>query len=231
MSNPTRTRSGGGCFSKLLLLILLAAAGGLGSAVYFALQPQDLGDLSNPSATASAGQNRDIKVLLQNAIDRGYKITLSEAEINQWLGRTLMTKQGGFLEGKVTLDRVWVRLEEGRAEVIMARNFLGKPFTVSMFLQVERLEGFQETSTEIQLHGGPFHPDFPNPPRGGRFGKLVVPQGFLILVMPAYEKLAPLFSEEIRLGFQKMSRIHLEKGGIVLDPREPLGDQGMPQPF
>ncbi len=231
MSDSISTRSSGGCFSKLLLLILLIAAGGLGSAVYFALQPQDLGDLADSSAAASAGPNRDLRVVLQNSIERGYKVTLSEAEINQWLGRTLVTKQGGFLEGKVTFDRVWVRLEEGRAEVIMARKFLGKPFTVSMFLQVERIEGLQGTATEIQLHGGPYHPDYPNPPRGGRFGKLVVPQGFLILVMPAYEKLAALFSEEIRLGFQQMSRIHLEKGGIVLDPREPLGDQGMPRPF
>jgi hypothetical protein len=231
MSDSTRARSGGGCFSKLLMLILLAAAGGLGSAIYFALQPQDLSDLANPGAAVSAGPNRDLKAVLQSAIDRGYKLTLSEAEINQWLERTLVTKQGGFLEGKVTLDRVWVRLEEGRAEVIMARKFLGKPFTVSMFLQVERIEGLQGTATEIQLHGGPFHPDVPNPPRGGRFGKLVIPQGFLILVMPAYEKLAALFSEEIRLAFREMARIRLEKGAIALDPREPLGDQGMPKPF
>jgi hypothetical protein len=229
MSDSIPSRSGGGCFSKLLLLILLAAAGGLGSAVYLALQPQDLSDLSSPIAAAEPG--RDIKKVLQSAIDRGYKVTLTQAEINQWLGRTLVTKQAGFLEGKVTLDRVWIRLEEGHAEVIMARSFLGKPFTVSMFLQVERVEGMQGTATEIQLHGGPYHPDFPNPPRGGRFGKLVIPQGFLILVMPAYQKLAGLFSDEVRLSFQEMSRIHLEKGEIVLDPREPLGDQGMPQSF
>jgi hypothetical protein len=231
MSDSTPSRSGGGCFSKLLMLVMLAAASGLGSAIYFAVQPQDLSDLANPGAPMSAEQNRDLKVVLQSSIDRGYKLTLSEAEINQWLGRTLLTKQGGFLEGKVTLDRVWVRLEEGCAEVIMARRFLGKPFTVSMFLQVQRIEGLQGTATEIQLHGGPFHPDVPNPPRGGRFGKLVVPQGFLVLVMPAYEKLAALFVEEIRLGFQEMARIRLEKDGVALDPREPMGEQGMPKPF
>lgn len=231
MSDSNSSRSGGGCFSKLLLLILVAAAVGLGSAIYFALQPQDLSDLAAPSATMNAGTKRDLKVVLQSSLDRGFKLTLSEAEINDWLGRTLVTKQGGFLEGKVTLDRVWVRLHEGQAEVIMARRFLGKPFTVSMFLQVERIEGLQGTATEIQLHGGPYHSDFPNPPRGGRFGQLVIPQGFLILVMPAYEKLAAVFSEEVRLGFQEMSRIHLEKGGVALDPREPLGEQGMPETF
>ena len=51
-----------------------------------------------------------MKAVLKNAIDRGYPVTLTETEINQWLGRTLATKQGGLLAGQVSLDRVWVRL-------------------------------------------------------------------------------------------------------------------------
>jgi hypothetical protein len=81
------------------------------------------------------------------------------------------------------------------------------------------------------LQGGPYHSDFPKPPRGGRFGKLVVPQGFLLLVMPAYEKLASQFSSEIDLGLREMSKIQIKKGYITLDPRELLGQQGMPQNF
>lgn len=231
MADSTQSTSGGGCFSKLIFLILLVAAGGLGAAIFAVVDPQDLSDLRSPAPTAKAVPVREMKVVLKNSIDRGYPLTLQEAEINQWLARTLTTKQGGFLEGKVTFDRVWVRLEEGLAEVIMERHFLGKPFTVSMYLQVERREGPQGTFTEIQMHGGPYHADFPKPPRGGRFGNLVVPQGFLILVMPAFEKLAAVFPEEIELGLREMSRITLEKGHVVLDPREPLGQQGMPQTF
>jgi hypothetical protein len=168
---------------------------------------------------------------LKNAIDRGFPVTLQQAEINQWLARTLVTTQGGLLAEKVTFDRVWVRLEEGIAEVIMERQFLGKPFTVSMYLQIERLESPQGVFTEIHPHGGPYHPDFPHPPKGGRFGKLVVPQGFIHLVLPAFQKLAEQFPDEIELGLREMSRITLEDGRIVLDPREPLGQQGMPQTF
>jgi hypothetical protein len=156
---------------------------------------------------------------------------LSEAKINQWLGRTLATKQGGFLGEKITLNRVWVRLEDGRAEVIMDRSFSGHRFTVSMYLQVDRMEGPNGAVTEVKLHGGPYHPDVPNPPRGGRFGKLVVPQGFLLLVMPAYEKLVAAFPDELKLGFSEMARIRIEKGKLILDPREPLGVEGMPQTF
>jgi hypothetical protein len=231
MADSTPSKSGGGCFSKLLLLILLAAAGGLAMAIYSALQPQDLSDLKSPAPAASPVPERDVKVVLKNAIDRGFPVTLQEAEINQWLGRTLVAKQGGLLAEKVTFDRVWVRLEEGIAEVIMERQFMGRPFTVSMFVQIERLESPQGVFTEIHPHGGPYHPDFPHPPRGGRFGQLVVPQGFILLVLPAFQKLAGQFPEEIELGLREMSRISLEKGRIVLDPRGPLGEQGMPQTF
>ncbi len=227
MGEPTKSKSGGGCFSKLLMLILLAAAFGLGAAIFHAIKPQDLTDL----AVTKPLPERDLKVVLQNSIDRGYELTLSEAELNQWLARTLVAKQGGFLEGKVTFDRVWVRLEDGRAEVIMAREFLGKPFTVSMYLQVEQVEDLKGPLLNITPSGGPYHKDFPHPPRGGRFGKLVVPMGFLYLVMPAYEKLPALFSDEIDLAFTKMSRIRIDKGKLVLDPREPLGHEGMPGTF
>jgi hypothetical protein len=219
MSDPTQPRSGGGCFSKLISLILLAAAAGLGSAVYFVAQPQDLSDLGGHGAQPAAGSARDMKAVLKNAIDRGYPVTLSEEEINRWLGETLAVKQGGLLESHATFERVWVRLEDGTAEVIMERKLMGRPFTVSMFLQIEQLEGPKGISTEVKLHGGPYHPDFPNPPRGGRFGQLVVPQGFLLLVVPAYRNLTSLFPEEINLGFEEMSRIKIEDGRLVLDPR------------
>lgn len=227
MAEPSNSKSGGGCFSKLLMLILLVAAGGLGAAIYYAIEPQDLTDL----AAAKTLPERDLQVVLKNSIDRGYPVTLSEAEINQWLGRTLVTKQAGFLEGKVTLDRVWVRLEAERVEVIMARRFLGKPFTVSMYLQVEQEEDLKGQLLNITPSGGPYLKDFPHPPRGGRFGKLVVPMGFLHLIMPAYQKLPAVFPDEIELAFTRMSRIRFEKGNLVLDPREPLGQEGMPKTF
>jgi hypothetical protein len=219
MSEPTQPKSGGGCFSKLISLFLLATAAGLGSAIYFVSQPQDLSDLGGREAGPKTGQAREMKVVLKNSIERGYPVTLSEEEINDWLGSTLSVQQGGLLASRVSFERVWVRLEDGTAEVIMERKIMGRPFTVSMFLQIEQIEGPNGVSTEVKLHGGPFHPDFPNPPRGGRFGRLVVPQGFLLLVVPAYRNLTKNFPEEINLGFEEMSRIRIEKGRLVLDPR------------
>ncbi|RYD20014.1 MAG: hypothetical protein EOP88_16745 [Verrucomicrobiaceae bacterium] len=229
MAEPTPSKSGGGCFSKLLFLILLITAGGFATAIYFISRPQDYSDVV--VAAAKPVPPRDLKAVLKSAVDRGYPVTLTEAEINQWLARTLAVKQGGILADKVSLNRVWIRLQEGQAEVIMSRTVMGKPATVSMFLQAERMEDPQGTYTEVRTHGGPFHPDFPKLVKGGRFGQLVVPQGFLILVMPAYKKLAELFPGEIELAFRDMSRIRIEKGKITLDPRQVLGSEGMPPSF
>lgn len=235
MSEPQNPRSGGGCFSKLLFLFLLAAAVALGSAVYFVVQPQDLTDLGGYAPLAKGAPERDLKVTLKNAIDkagsdRGYAVTFSEADLNHWLARTVVAKQGGFLDSVVTLKRIWVRLEEGRAEVIMERAILGKTFTVSMYLQIEKMEDSKGAFLSVQPDGGPYSKDFPRPPRGGRFGQLVVPQGFLYLLKPAYQKLADLFPEESE-QLTRMSKVKIEKGNLILDPREPLGQQGMPQTF
>jgi hypothetical protein len=229
MSDPNPHSSGGGCLSKLTSLLLFVLICGFGAALYLLSQAQDLSDLKRADPTAPVGRN--LKVVLRNAIDRSYPVTLSEAELNAWLARTLVTKQAGVFHEKASLDRVWVRLEKDVAEVVMERRLWGRPFTVSMYLQIERMEGMDGVGTEIRMHGRPFHEDFPKPPRGGRFGQLVVPQGFLIFVTPAYKRLAAVFTEEIDLAFREMARIRIEDGSLVLDPREPLGDAGMPMTF
>ena len=233
MAKSEKTQAGGSCLRQLLVMILLIGGLVLGGGLAFIPQAQDLTDIGGYGASADAAPPRDLKAVLQNAVARRYALTLTEAEINQWLGRTLVAKQGGALAAWVTFDRVWVRLEDGRAEVVMARKILGQPFTVSMYLQVEQTEGPKGVLTEVLLQGGPyFQTNLPLPPRGGRLGKLVVPQGFLLLVLPAYERLAALFSDEIHLGFEEMARVKIEKGRLVMDPQGPSNDlSGLPQAF
>ena len=196
------------------------------------VQPQDLTDIGGYGASSRTVPARDMKTVLQSALDRGYPLTLSETEINEWLGRTLIAKQGGLLAPKVSLNRVWVRLEDGRAEVVMERQIMGKPFTVSMYLKIDQTDGPKGLQTEVLLHGGSYHASLPKPFVGGRFGQLAVPQGFLKLVLPSYQKLADCFRDEIRLAFEEMARIKIEKGRLVLNPRDPAGDlSGLPATF
>jgi hypothetical protein len=210
-----------GCFSRLIVLILLLSAVGLGFSIYFMAQPQDLSDIHGYTPETRALLRRDIKLMLKNSLDRSYPVTLTEGEINQWLLGVLKASQSGPLADKVTVDGVWVRLEDGRAEVVLERKVMGKPFTVSMYLQIEQTESENGARTEVQFHGGPYHNYLPFPKCGGRFGKLPIPQGFLLLIMPSLKNLAAAFPEEIRLGFEEMTRVEIKKNRLTLDPRVP----------
>jgi hypothetical protein len=220
MADSSNSGSSGGCLRRLLSTFILLVVCGLGTAVFFVTQPQDLSDIGGYNSAASVESPRDLRAVLRASLDRGHAVTLSEMEINRWLGHTLAAKQGGPLAGKVSLDRVCVRLEDGVAELIMERSVFGKPFTVSMFVKVEQTESSGGVRTAVHRHGGPYSPDLPKPMRGGRFGKLVVPQGFLNLVIPAYVKLAETYHEEIRLGFEEMAGIRIESKRLVLDPKD-----------
>lgn len=224
----TPRKSGGGCLGKLASLLVMTTVLAIGAAVFFIAQPQDLDDIGGSGPPEKAVPVRDLKVVLQNSLDRGYAVTLTETELNQWIGRTLTCKQGGLLEKHVKLDRVWVRLKDGVAEVVMVRRVMGRPFTVSMFLKIEQEQTARGVQTRVHLHGGQYHPDITAPTMGGRFGKLVVPQGFLILVLPAFERLSALFHEEIELGINRMARVKIEKNRLVLDPNEPGADAFQP---
>ena len=218
----------GGCLGKLAGLVVFLVIVGLGLAIYFASQPQDLSDLGgeSPADLAKAGPTRDMAAVLRKSIEGDYSVTLSEKDINQWLAEELTLAQGGELAEWVSLKSVRVRLMDGVAELIVEREIEGMPFTTSMFIQVEQTETQKGITTQIHLHGGGFHKSVPFPKKGGRIGKLMVPQGFLLMVMPEFQKIAALFEEEIDLGFQRMARIKIEEDRLVLDPTQPTRKAG-----
>lgn len=218
-----------GCLARLTVWLLMLAAVGLGFALHAISKPQDLADIQGYTPESRALLRRDIPRILQSSLDRSYPVTLKEGEINDYLRGVLVAKQGGMLAEKVSLEGVWVRLEAGRAELVLERKVWGRPFTVSMYLQVEQTEGQDGLRTEVKRHGGPFHEFVPFPVVGGRFGRLPVPQGFLLLTMPSFQKLAEQFPEEIRLGFEEMARIRIGDGQLTLDPRAPTRTVTSPQ--
>lgn len=213
----------GGCLGKLFGLLVFAVVAGLSAGIYFVSQPEDLTDIGgyDPAEETPASPPRDIETVLRKSIEGDYSVTLSETELNNWLGRELELRQGGELAEWVSLKRVWIRLREGVAEIIIERDVAGHRLTTSMFLQVEQSDTAKGIITQIHLHGGGYHEDVPMPTRGGRFGRVTVPQGFLILVMKDFEKIAQLFETEIDLGFRQMSRIRIEDKRLMLDPKQP----------
>lgn len=232
--DPPRRKSG--CFGTLVTLFWLLFIAGLGTGLWFIYQPQNLADVDGWETSPASASKRDLKEVIHNAIERGYSVTLSQDEINAYLARTLSVRQGGLLSQQVTLDGVRVRLESGRAEVILLRKIFGRPFTTSMYVQVVQTETADGKShLDIVPHGDRYVKDSPLPNEGGRFGRLVVPEGFLHLVMPSFAKLGGLFSKQVGDGWEddfhlkSIARIRIEDDRIVLDPVGP--QNGLPGNF
>ena len=223
--DPPKPR--GSCLGKLASLITFAGVLGLGVAVFYITQPQDLSDLKGTSPASATARTRDLNQVIKNAVHQNFPLNLTEEEINLYLKQSLVAKQGGALEKFVTLDSVRVRLEKDRAEVIIVRSVMGRPMTISMFFRVEQTVEVNDTAmTHIIRDGGTFFPFIPDSPlaqrvaKGGRFGQLVVPAGFLkVLALPSFEKLAEVYQEELDNAFRQMARIRIEDGKLVLDPR------------
>lgn len=211
-------RTGSGIFYKFGVVFVVATICGLLFSVFLLFQPQSLDGIGG---TTSASGGRDVSAVLRESQQRQVPVTLTEAEINQWLARTLEVRQGGRFEDSVTFKRVVVRITDGLAEVVMEREIRGRPFTVSMFLTIDQVRDGNSLRTELNLHGGGYAPWLPSPPRGGRFGRLPVPQGFLRMVIPSFESLAETLSDELDNGFKKMIYIRFEDKRVELDPRIP----------
>ncbi len=224
--DPPKRR--GSCLGKLVTLLTFAGVAGLGVAVWFIAQPQDLSDLKKVTVDPNVRPVLDKRLKEALADPERYKngLTVTEEDINLYLKQTLSAKQGGLLGEWVKLEDVRVRLEKDRAELILVRSIMGRPMTLSMYFRVVQTAEVNDTSTtHIIRDGGTFFPQVPDTllaekvVKGGRFGQLVVPQGFLILILPSINKLADAYHSELHDGFEEMVRIQIEEGKLVLDPR------------
>jgi len=184
---PAELREGG-CFWRLVRgVLLLGLMAGLGVFVWLIFSAQDLSDVARGPAADLTGE-------LAKARRAGGEVSISEAELNGFIGATLNGRQAGLLEGAVELRRVVVRLEDGFAEIVIEREIFGLPQTISMYLRIVQDEG----SIRVSLEAGELVEGW-GVPVGGRFGQLRIPQGFLRLVLGSYAQLTSVYAPELRL--------------------------------
>lgn len=203
----------GGCMRTVLVLALLLLAV-LGVLTYLTFDPQDLSDIEGWREDVSPipAPGRDVGKVLESALKGRHSATLTEREINHYLVNTLKISQEGFFKDRVELKGVWVRLTENQAEVIIEREIMGeRRHTISMFLEIEQLLGDKGQVTTM-VHRS-----------GGRFGRTEVPQGYLLIVMGAFDSLGTAYGDELamfRKMFKGMTRVMIKEGELVLTPSE-----------
>jgi hypothetical protein len=200
----------------LLVLVILTAIGGF---VYFGWQGADLSDVSGKKGIAIGYVDVERKV--RNALNANAEVTLTEAELNQYIAKNLKMKQGGFMKGFAKVKGVYVDLKPDMMEVFIEREIaqygekgavktdVFKPFmhTVSMKLKIFTV--VDETGMTTRKV------EFP----GGSIGKAPTPGLMVTVVKASFDQLAEHFKAETDLGYKKMTSITVGDGFIKLDPR------------
>lgn len=217
-----------GCLAQFFFLVSALSSVVLAFAIVVMLLPQDLSDIEGYGAGAQGKEARDLTAVLRESLERGHEVTISEGELNRWLAQTLDIEQKGLLGFAVKVNGVGIRLGEDEAEVVIERSFVGLKSTQSMYLQVLVESDAVSSSKEVLLHGGPIANFFPLLKRGGRFGNLTVPQGYLYLVKPCFFQLGESCKEELDMAFRKMHSIRLKEGKVVLTPRQAATNPNAP---
>jgi len=107
--------------------------------------------------------------------------------------------------------------EGGRCEIIIERLVDGKHIhTASMYVRIERKKKENGSyTTFVRKDGGNLLGVLPV---GGRFGQVMMPQGFLLLVASTFESLADLFSEELSWMEEDITR--KGAGRIIFEERK-----------
>ncbi|MCE2959770.1 MAG: hypothetical protein ACK46A_04950 [Akkermansiaceae bacterium] len=209
--------------AKLFRVLILVVCFGFITVIYMMLKPQNLSDIDGYKSASAPPRN--VQEVLSKAIEGNYSVTITEADINQMFASQLVAKQGGAFSSDASIKHVLVRLKKDIAEMIIVRKVFGQEITVSMYLQIEQTESESGISTKVHLHGSNIHKGS-GPKVGGRFGKLRVPQGFLMAVVDDYAKIADVLAPEIKLGFEEMARFEIQEDRLVLDPRAPTRHEG-----
>jgi len=219
---PKQERPKRGCIVQAFFGISVVSSLLLAVAIVFMLLPQDLSSIEGYGPGAKSRQARDLTAVLRESIDRGHEITITEEELNRWIGQNLKIEQKGLLGFAVKINGLGIRIRKDELEIVVERSFLGLKSTQSMFMQVLVEADEASSSKQAIPHGGPITRFFPPLKRGGRFGKLTVPQGYLHLVKPCFFQLGEVYKQELQLSFKQMHDIRLEHGKAVLSPRPPM---------
>lgn len=181
----------------------------------------------------AVSETRDLPLVLKEAYDRGYALTLTDAEVTAYVGRVVRAKQTGASEKFAKFEKIWVKFSDGYGELVMKRRVFGVAVTQSVYFRIEQnVKPDGSPDTQLAWGGPSFFTSMPKWKQGGKIGQLGVPQGFLLVMMPSLEKLSRLFStpaegggweSDLKLG--SMARISIQAGKMVFEPESAAAGQ------
>lgn len=206
-----------GNFFFLITLIIIACIGWL---VYQTWVPQDLTKLKGYRQAAGA---INIPELLDEACKKNAALTLTEEDINRYVASTLKASQSGFMSPFIKPNGVAVKLHDGYMEVFIERQLSSNYLqTISLFVTIVQLEDplSRYPITNLVYKNGLNQDSYIA--QGGTLGQLVVPQGYINLILPAYEKLAMAYKDLLSSIVDNGRIIRVRNGYVDIMPGKQL---------
>ena len=184
----------------------IAGANLLGVKLFPGIHTYTTAEIAGRSEALNSEQTKVPKLndRLKNAVKELYPVTFREDELNRWLSKRLLVKQGGLFGEYVKDAHVWVDLTEGQMNVIIERKFVGSyTHVTSVLLKFSRFEN----GYKIQ-------------PYSAQIGQVKAPGGLARLIIAPFNDILEELSEEL-LPYtdHEILDIHVEEGKVTLDPR------------
>lgn len=165
------------------------------------LRVADLGDVEGRDPEGSASPCRDLGSLLEESLARQEGlVSVSEAEVNSYLRKTVTGRQKGITGLFVSFEGAYVNFMENELEVLLVRKVLGRPFVVGCRC------GLASGGKGIVVRS-----------TGSSVGKLKIRRAVVKVAMGSFRRLAGVYQPELAL-LARMGGVSLEEGRIVLDP-------------
>ncbi len=166
----------------LAALLFLLFTGLLAHLVLQMWTPQPLNDIAG--FAERGGRAEDLAVRLDEA--DGHELVIYEGELNRYLKETCRMRQTGLFSIIAHAQAVGVRIHDGYAELVIDR-VLGANFhqTTSAHISFTQKMEHGRPTLRAEFRGGA--PILGSMPRGGRIGRLAIPQRHIQMLQPALE--------------------------------------------
>lgn len=200
-SKYRRPSYSGGGISMMSVLITLIALAMLGGVIMIVL-PGDMSKIAGyPASPIPVPNPRNLLDEAQKVMmERKQLLTLSEEEVNQYLGSRLKGSQKGALATLVKFKGVYVDFSPGFAEIFIVREFFGRQLTMSSkIIPVRDRKGLNYQ------------------PVGWTLGRVDLGKRSIKPVVQLFIRLRSTCLDEFHT-LEQMSEVIFEENGVVLDP-------------
>lgn len=165
--------------------------------------PKDLSSVAGypPDPEDKTDVRNVLSESLATLIAHDKRMALSEQEMNRYLQKRVVGKQGGFLGNFVKFKGVFVDFKKGYADIYVERSIFSYPFTMSCQVSMEKFK--RKMNWKIA---------------GGSIGRVNIPGRQFQPILKAFRRLALTCEDELEI-FNKMGDIQFEEDRMILNPK------------